>query len=71
MPDDGNSDFLRRGMSVSMSPPVFAIGGRVMEFLRWAARLAGLIGVVLTLLAGLSRLSGRYSLGTYQAITVL
>ena len=42
-----------------------------MEFLRWAARLAGLIGVVLTLLAGLSRLSGRYSLGTYQAITVL
>ena len=42
-----------------------------MEFLRWAARLAGLIGVVLTLLAGFSRLSGRYSLGTYQAITVL
>ena len=42
-----------------------------MEFLRWAARLAGLIGVVLTLVAGLSRLSGRYSLGTYQAITVL
>jgi hypothetical protein len=42
-----------------------------MEFMRWAARLAGLIGVVLTLVAGLSRLSGRYSLGTYQAITVL
>ena len=42
-----------------------------MEFLRWAARIAGLIGVVLSLVAGLSRLSGRYSLGTYQAITVL
>jgi len=42
-----------------------------MELLRWVARIAGLIGVVLTLVAGLSRLSGRYSLGTYQAITVL
>ena len=42
-----------------------------MELLRWAARIAGLIGVVLSLVAGLSRLSGRYQLGTYQAITVL
>jgi hypothetical protein len=42
-----------------------------MELLRWAARIAGVIGVVLSLVAILSRLSGRYTLGSYQAITVL
>ena len=42
-----------------------------MELFRWAARIAGLIGVVLSVVAGLSRLSGHYQLGSYQAITVL
>ena len=42
-----------------------------MELLRWAARIAGLIGVVLSVAAGLTRLSGNYQLGDYQAITVL
>ena len=42
-----------------------------MELLRWAARIVGLIGVVLSVVAGLTRLSGRYQLGSYQAITVL
>jgi|SoiMethySBSTD1v2_1073268.scaffolds.fasta_scaffold5716886_1 hypothetical protein len=42
-----------------------------MDLLRWAARIAGLIGVVLSVVAGLSRVSGRYQLGDYQVITVL
>ena len=42
-----------------------------MELLRWAARIAGVIGVVLTAVAGLSRLSGRYEVGNFQALTVL
>ena len=42
-----------------------------MELLRWAARIAGLIGVVLSVVAGLSRLSGRYEVGSFQALTVL
>ena len=42
-----------------------------MKLLRWAARSAGLIGVILSIVAGLSRVSGRYQLGGYQAITLL
>ena len=42
-----------------------------MELLRWAARIAGVIGVVLRVVAGLSRLSGRYEVGNFQALTVL
>ena len=42
-----------------------------MDLLRWAARIAGLIGVVLSVVAGLARVSGRYQLGDYQVITVL
>jgi hypothetical protein len=42
-----------------------------MDLLRWAARIAGSIGVVLSVVAGLARVSGRYELGNYQAITVL
>ena len=42
-----------------------------MELLRWAARIAGVIGVVLSVVAGLSRLSGRYEVGSFQALTVL
>ena len=42
-----------------------------MELLRWAARIAGVIGVVLSVIAGLSRLSGRYEVGSFQALTVL
>ncbi|HJY34769.1 MAG TPA: hypothetical protein VJ260_07940 [Vicinamibacterales bacterium] len=42
-----------------------------MELLRWTARIAGLIGIVLSIGACLSRLSGRYQLGSYQVLTVL
>ena len=42
-----------------------------MELLRWAARIAGLIGVVVSVVACLARLSGRYEVGNYQAITLL
>jgi len=42
-----------------------------MELLRWAARIAGSIGVAMSLIAGLSRLSGMYQLGSYQVTTVL
>ena len=42
-----------------------------MELLRWAARIAGVMGVVLSVVAGLSRLSGRYEVGNFQALTVL
>lgn len=42
-----------------------------MELLHWAARIAGLIGVVVSVVACLARLSGRYEVGNYQPITLL
>jgi len=40
-------------------------------FLLWIGRLAGLVGVLLTAVALVVRLTGSYELGSFQVLTVL
>jgi len=46
-------------------------GGSMNDMLRWSGRLAGIAGVLLCVLAGATRLSGHYWLGSFQVGTVL
>ena len=39
--------------------------------LLWIGRVAGLLGVGLSVVAGAARLSGSYQLGNFQALTLL
>lgn len=41
------------------------------DFLLWIGRLAGIVGVLIAVVAGATRSTGAYALGSFQAGTLL